>query len=216
MPDETPQTEKTPPPAGDSQKAEKYIITLIKLISNDKLDVFHTDLKRFDPSSLQDHYRLDLTDYQIEISHSKAATTGKDSYIMLFTNLKNVKEGCTEKIILAYMHLSDRQFHNFRIAADRQIDERKKAEEEKRFTQAMQPIDQVLDSLTQNTPHHQPQTTQHHSTHPDNFTQVEIPESNNPDNLNFSEDDRIMKNILDSANKADNNPTPNQSSSFFN
>lgn len=135
------------PPRGDYQKAEKYISQLAILVEQNKLEVVHTDLNRFDPSTIQDHYRLDLNDYQIEISHSKLPNSGADSYVMLFTNLKNVVEGNANKTILAYTQLSDTQFHKFKTAADAQLEERRQKEEEKRFNDALSPIDSLLDDF---------------------------------------------------------------------
>jgi hypothetical protein len=143
-------TPPPPPPKGDEQKAEKYLKQLSSLIDTNKLKVHHTDLSKFDPTNLYDHYRMDLKDYQVEVSHSKQANTGVDSYIMLFTNLKNIQEGCTEKIILAYISITADQFRRFKTVADEQLDRIKKAEEEKRFNEAMTPIDQTLEQVFQN------------------------------------------------------------------
>lgn len=136
-----------PPPSGDPNQANKYITKLINLIDDDKLAVLHTDLARFDPSALQDHFRLDLKDYEVEISHSKQPNSGKDFYVILFNNLKQVNEQGSEKVILAYMHLNGNQFHSFKSAANEQLTRKKRIEEEKRLKEAMQPIDQVLDNL---------------------------------------------------------------------
>lgn len=141
------QNTQTPPPAGDFQKASKYIEQLIELINQDKITVNHTDLSKFDPSALQDHYRIDLEQYQVEISHSKYPDSGKNSYVILFNNLQKVKDECLEKVILAYMHLDDRQFNNFKDAAISQMTRKRKIEEEKRLDQVMQPIDQILATL---------------------------------------------------------------------
>ena len=115
MSDATPQT----PPKGDLDKAEKYIGQLVDLINQKKIEVYHTDLTKFDPTSLQDHYSVNLKEYQIEISHSKHQETGKNSYVMIFNNLKNIAEGSGEKVILAYIYLADSQFSKFKIVADR-------------------------------------------------------------------------------------------------
>lgn len=144
----TTQNSTLPPPSGDPQKAAKYVDQLIAFIEEDKLTTYHTDLARFDPSSLQDHFRIDLKDYQVEVSHSKHPQTGKDSYVILFSNLKNVADGNCEKIILAYMHLDDSQFMRFRKAYTEQVDRKKKAEEEKRLKDALLPIDQVLENIS--------------------------------------------------------------------
>lgn len=154
------------PPKGDFQKAEKYINQLVNLLNSNKIEVFHTDLKKFDPTSLQDHYTINLKDYQIEISHSKQPNSGKDSYVMIFNNLKNISEGSSDKAILAYVFLADSQYTKFKIVADRQIEEKRRAEEEKRFKEAMTPIDSLLDqaSSKSNTETSEPSNTPEPST----------------------------------------------------
>lgn len=144
-------TANSNPPRGDYQKAEKYISELCTLIGQNKIDVIHTDLKKFDPNSIQDHYRITLEDYHIEISHSKLPNTGSDSYVMLFTNLKNVASGNADKTILAYTPLSDTQFQTFKEAAQTQIEERRRKEEEKRFNEALSPIDNLLNQVKHTT-----------------------------------------------------------------
>ncbi|MCL5784111.1 MAG: hypothetical protein M1142_02010 [Patescibacteria group bacterium] len=143
-----------PPPVGDPEKASYYTDKLTELVSTDKLTVMRTDLAKFDPTSLQDHYRLDLNDYEVEISHNKQPDSGKDFYVMLFNNLKHISNGCTEKAILAYIHISGDQFAKFKTVADDQIDRKRKEAEEKRFKEAMAPIDQALEQL--NTTNSQP------------------------------------------------------------
>lgn len=140
-------TNQTNPPKGDFDKADKYINQLVDLINQKRIEVFHTDLKKFDPTALQDHYTIKLQDYQIEISHSKQANTGKDSYVMIFNNFKNLSDGKGEKAILAYIYLADSHFSKFKIVADRQIEERRRAEEEKRFKEALVPIDNLLNQV---------------------------------------------------------------------
>lgn len=135
------------PPSGNPAQAEKYISQLIGLIEQDKLLVSRTDLANFDPSTLQDHYRLELADYRVEVSHSKHPSSGKDSYIILFTNIKNQDASC-EKIILAYLHLEHNQFIRFKTVFDQQITRFRKAEEEKRLKAALEPIDQILEQLS--------------------------------------------------------------------
>lgn len=148
---EDPKPNPINPPKGDVQKAEKYISKLIDLITQDKITVHHTDLKRFDPGSLQDHYYVDLKEYRIEISHSKLPQSGSDSYVMIFTNIKNITQGSSDKIVLAYTQLADEQFSRFKSTAESQLEKIKKAEEEKRFNEALSPIDDLLnDHLTQN------------------------------------------------------------------
>lgn len=148
----TPTAEQLPPPSGDSEKADKYISQLIDLISTDKLLVSHTDLAKFDPTSLQDHYRMGLKDYEVEVSHNKQADSGQDSYVILFNNLKYVNEKCTEKVILAYMNLTEDQFKSFKSSADEYLDRKRREAEEKRLREAMTPIDDILAQLTAPTP----------------------------------------------------------------
>lgn len=151
MPDiasSTDQNPNIPPPSGDPQQAEKYINQLIALIETDKLDVSHTDLAKFDPSALQDHYSLELKEYRVEVSHSKYPQSGKDSYVILFTNIKNLSEGNYEKIILAYMHLSNSQFISFKNAFLQQLQRKRKELEEKRLQNALKPVDQILEGFT--------------------------------------------------------------------
>lgn len=148
-PQEIPQ--EPPPPAGDSEKAEKYLRQLIGLIEANTLEVIHTDLKNFDIASIQDHYRMDLGEYEVEINHSKQPDTGQDFYVLLFNNLKKIEkagESCINKVILAYTHLTQPQFVDFKEAADGALERKRKKEEEKRFTEVMAPIDNVLSSMT--------------------------------------------------------------------
>lgn len=144
----TEQNSNLPPPSGDPSQAEKYVNQLINLIESDKLTVSHTDLLRFDPSSLQDHFLMQLTDYQVEVSHSKHPDSGKDTYTCVFTNLKHVADGSGQKVILAYMHLDDSQFMKFRRAYTEQSDRKRRAEEERRLKEALTPVDQILEQLS--------------------------------------------------------------------
>lgn len=138
------------PPKGELEKAEKYINRLIDLINQNRIEVYCTDLKKFDPTSLQNHYTIILKDYQIEISHSRHQETEKNSYVMIFNNLKNISEGRGEKVILAYIYLADSHFSKFKIIADAQIERRRRAEEEKRFNAAVEPIDELLTTMDEN------------------------------------------------------------------
>lgn len=149
MPDDLNTTDNInpPPPSGDPKQAEKYVDQLINLLESDLLTINHTDLARFDPSSMQDHFNIDLKDYQVEISHSKHPQSSKDSYVMLFTNLKKITDG-SEKVILAYMHLGDNQFMYFRKAYSQQVERRRKAEEERRLKEALAPIDKTLEEFS--------------------------------------------------------------------
>lgn len=144
------QPQEPPPPAGDSQKSEKYLNQLINLINQDTLPVTHTDLNKFNITSIEDHYRMNLDDYEVEINHSKQPDTGQDFYIMLFNNIKQLQSGgqnCVNKVILAYTHLTESQFESFKEAADSALERRHKAEEAKRFSAAMTPIDDLLNNL---------------------------------------------------------------------
>ena len=136
----------TPPPRGDDKKAQLYITKLVSLLDQDKITPLHTDLSRYDPSSLEDHYRVDLKNYMLEVSHSKQPNSGQDSYVMVFTNLNQVAQGC-EKIILAFVHLNKDQFLSFKHACEESMNRKKRAEELEQFTQAVAPIDQLLDDL---------------------------------------------------------------------
>lgn len=138
-----------PPPSGDSEKAEKYLNKIIDLLKQDKLTAYHTDLAQFDPNSLQDHYRVDLKDYQIEVSHSKQPDNGKDSFIILFNNLKLAENNLPEKIILAYLHLTTTQFNDFKSAAEDQIQKVAQQEQEQRLNEVLSPIEQALEEISQ-------------------------------------------------------------------
>ncbi len=141
------ESSKLPPSSSDLKRAEKYIDELTRLIEEDKIKVFHTDLSKFDPTSLQDHYWVDLKHYQVEISHSKKFQSGEDSYVMIFNNLKHLGEGQAEKVILAYINLEANHFIKFKSVADDQITINSRKEEEKRFNQAVEPINQALEQL---------------------------------------------------------------------
>ncbi|OGE30915.1 hypothetical protein A2631_04505 [Candidatus Daviesbacteria bacterium RIFCSPHIGHO2_01_FULL_44_29] len=138
---------QTPPPAGDPQKAQRYLDTLMDLLGVDKLMVNHSDLRKYDPTSLQDHYRVRLEDYEVEISHSKQPETGKNSYVMVFSNAKLVQDGQSKRIILAFMYLTEEQFQTFKQVADDQLERERIRVEEVRFKEAMLPIDKALEKL---------------------------------------------------------------------
>lgn len=136
-----------PPPSADSKLAEKYLQKLIPLIDQDKLMIQNTDLSQFDPGALQDHYWADLGNYRIEVSHSKQPDSGADSYVIIFTNVKHLREDENQKVILAYMHLDTNQFIKFKSAAKDQIERNQQAINDKKVEEALQPVDQVLDDL---------------------------------------------------------------------
>lgn len=146
MPENTDKS-NLPPPSGSPEQAQKYLGKLIDLLNQEKVFVTHTDLSKLDPSSLQDHYYITLNDYHVEVSHTKKADTGEDFYILLFNNLKQIRDGCSEKVILTYMNLTVEQFEKFKEAAKIQLDKIKAREDAKRFTEAMAPIDQTLENL---------------------------------------------------------------------
>lgn len=162
MPDSDNQTAKLsePPPSGDHKQAEPYLSQIIQFVDQDLLHIHHTDLSKFDPTALQDHYRLELKEYEVEVSHSKHPDTGKDSYILLFNNIKKVAQNDCQKVILAYMHLAEEQFQRFRKAKENQTERRRKEEEEKRLKEALQPIDEALEELT-DTPSRSKETNGH-------------------------------------------------------
>lgn len=148
MPEQT--ISSPPPPIGSPEQADKYLQKITELINNNKLPVHHTDLQKFDIASIQDHYKMDLQDYEVEVSHSKKTDTGRDFYILLFNNVKKIQnnEGsCQEKVILAYIHLTAQQFENFKAAADGWLERKRIEEEAIRFKEVMDPIDKVLGDL---------------------------------------------------------------------
>ncbi|MDO8638671.1 MAG: hypothetical protein Q7R43_03785 [Candidatus Daviesbacteria bacterium] len=146
MPENTVESNLTPP-SGSPEQAQKYLEKLIDLLDQEKVLVTHTDLSKLDPSSLQDHYYITLNDYHVEVSHTKKAETGEDFYILLFNNLKQIRDGCSEKVILAYMNLTSEQFEEFKESAKLQLDKIKAKEDAKRFSEAMSPIDMVLEKF---------------------------------------------------------------------
>lgn len=135
------------PPQGSEQKASEYITQITDLVNQDKLIVKHTDLSKHDPSNLQDHYRIELKEYMVEVSHSKDANTGRDSFVLLFTNLKNIRDGCSEKLILGYVHLTPQLFNQFKTAGVTQEARIKRQEEERLFNQNLQPINEALSEI---------------------------------------------------------------------
>lgn len=153
-----------PPPTGTPDDADKYLIKLADLIKQDKILATHTDLEKLDPSNIADHYRIDLNDYDVEISHSKQANSGQDFYILLFNNIKKIDQTC-DKVILAYIHLTQTQFQSFKNVADEQIEKRRQEEERKRFNQALSPIDNLLEDMSkvEESPENSPETASHPS-----------------------------------------------------
>lgn len=144
MPEEVPH-----PPIADPQMAEKYVDWLTDLINQDKLEVSHSDLKKFDLSCMEDHYRANLMDYDVEISHSKHPKSGEDIYVMVFNNISRISSEGGKPVILSYAHLTQDQFSMLKGVSDRQISRRLRAEEERKFKEAMKPIDEALDQLSE-------------------------------------------------------------------
>lgn len=135
------------PPGVDSKKAEKYLEKLIPLIDQDKITVSQSDLKKFNLDCMEDHYRINLTDYEVEVSHSKHPDSGEDLFVMIFNNLKNIHSSQADRAILAYIHLTPDQFHQFKASASNQLARKKKQEEERRFDEVMAGVDQVLEEV---------------------------------------------------------------------
>lgn len=135
------------PPLGDSAKADRYVASLVKLIEKDRVKVIQTDLSRFDLSSMQNHYRIELGGYDVEISHSIQTETNKDFYTMLFNSIRHVQEGESDKVVLAYIHLNDSQFARFKASADEYLERRQREADASRFTEVMAPIDDVLNTM---------------------------------------------------------------------
>lgn len=141
-------TKPNTPPNGDSQKAEKYVAWLCDLINKDKLLVNHSDLKKFELTCMEDHYRVDLTNYEVEISHSKHPETSADMFVMLFNSLQPDTNPVSSRSILAFVYLTKEQFLKFKVVADDQIERIRKAAEEKRFKEAMEPINNILEQIS--------------------------------------------------------------------
>lgn len=139
---------QSPPPQGDQKKAEKYLSKLTDLIRRDKITVVHTDLNKFNLESIQDHYQIDLKDYEVEVSHSKHPDSNQNFYVMVFNNIKQVKDGCAEKIILAYINLTENQFREFKTSCESLLEKKRQEEEQKRFQEALQPVDSILGDLS--------------------------------------------------------------------
>lgn len=137
------------PPLGDPAKAEKYINSLSKLINHDKVKVNRTDLNNFDLSTMQNHLRVDLGEYDVEISHNIQPETNKDFYTMLFNSIKKLQDGHTDKVVLAYIHLSDTQYGRIKASCDEYLERRQREGDQQRFTEVMAPLDSVLASIEQ-------------------------------------------------------------------
>lgn len=139
-----------PPPAGTTTEAQKYINSFVGLLNQDKIAVTHTNLDKFNPSSIQDHYKIDLGEYEVEVSHSRHPDSGQNFYVMLFNNLQKLRveyqdNSNPSKAVLAYLHLTEEQFKYFKTSATNYLERRGKEEEEVRFKEAISPIDKILD-----------------------------------------------------------------------
>jgi hypothetical protein len=140
-----------PPPSADGVHADKYIKWLVELIGKGKLLVLRSDLSKFTVDSLHEHYRINLDNYDLEVSHSKSPDN-EDMYIILFNNLRVVAAAQSERTILSYLQLSAEQFNQFKTVAEAQLNLIKKKQEEKRFTETMVGVDQELEKFaSQNT-----------------------------------------------------------------
>lgn len=135
------------PPIGDHQQAEKYLNQLISAIKQDTYTLTHSDLSKFDPCSFQDHYRIDMGTYHAEISHSKHPQSGADVYALIFTSIDKIRAGQSNQAILSYLPLTSELFAKFKSAADDYFAEQKRRAEEKRFKEAMKPVDALLNPL---------------------------------------------------------------------
>lgn len=135
------------PPLGDPAKAENYLNRLVRLIDKDKASVFKTDLDKFDLTSIQNHYRVDLGDYDVEVSHSIQPETDKDFHTMIFNSIKKVTAGSSSKIILAYIHLTEDQFKLFKVSADEALERQQRRDDKERFIEVMQPVDDLFNNL---------------------------------------------------------------------
>lgn len=142
------QTTDTLPPSGDNAKAEKYLSELIPLIQNNRVVVTATDLSTLGTTSLLAHYQIDIDQFRIEFGHSNHKESNTDSYLLVFNRLEKDIDGSTKKVVLAYVNLTEQQFASLKDLADKQITKIKQETEEKRFAEAMAPIDQILQRLS--------------------------------------------------------------------
>jgi hypothetical protein len=137
-----------PPPTADPQVAAKYVDWLTELINKDKITVNHSDLTKFSVDCMEDHYRIGLEGYDVELSHSKHPKSGEDIYTMIFNNLAQLGGSQAQRVILAYIHLTKAQFEKFKSASDTQMHRKWREAEDKRFKEAMSPIDEVLEKIS--------------------------------------------------------------------
>jgi hypothetical protein len=135
------------PPLGDPTKAETYITRLVRLIEKDKATVYQTDLDKFDLTTMQNHYRVDLGEYDVEVSHSIQPDTDKDFYTIIFNSIRKIQDGSSNKVILAYIHINEDQYRKFKISADEALERQKRKDDAVRFVEVMKPLDNVFNSL---------------------------------------------------------------------
>jgi len=93
---------------------------------------------------MQDHYRISLGDYDAEVSHSINPNTGQNMYMMIFTNMAQIKAGLANQAILSYIYLNEPLFGKFKSFAEGYFERKHREEEERRFKEAMQPIDTLI------------------------------------------------------------------------
>lgn len=153
------------PPIGDVSKAEKYIDRLIELMNKDKCTVTHSDLSKFGQSSMKEHFRISLGSYDAEVSHSLNPHQ-KDIYILLFTNTTQIKEGKAKEAILAYINLSSELYKKIRMGVEDYLDRKFREAEQKRFNEAMQPIDDFIDQALKDEQKETPTLIQEEITEP--------------------------------------------------
>lgn len=133
------------PPVGDHQQAEKYLTQLLSTLESHLYPLTRSDLST-NPGNFQDHYRIDLGQYHAEVSHSKHPQSGNDIYSLIFTSLEKIRLGQTDQAVLSYIPLTQDLFSRFKNAAESYFAAKKRLEEQKRFREAMQPIDDILKS----------------------------------------------------------------------
>lgn len=139
------------PPIGDSKDAPNYISKLIAAFESERYTLVHSDLSKFDPCSIQDHYRVDLGDYHAEVSHSKHPQTAADVYSLIFTNIQKIRDGASNEAVLSYISLEKATFDHFKSAAERYFKDGERRAELRRFKEAMSPVDAILSPFNETT-----------------------------------------------------------------
>lgn len=146
MPEDTPNNPKIPPPIGNPKHVQKYLDQLIELIRCDKANLTHSDLKKYDPTTMQDHYRISLGAYDAEISHSINPNSNQDVYLLIFTNVAHIKTGLAHEAILSYLYLTEAAFQKFKTEAEIYFDRKRQEAEDRRFKETMKPIDDIIEA----------------------------------------------------------------------